>query len=174
MGRAARRVGHIDLAKLPGHTFGSSGSYTCLAPTRSAVVLCRLGREDFRLGADDRGFGSIHLGTCSLGFASRLAFHPDALVRHSLYAYVRHPIYAGGLLIFVGGVLLKPTATVGAACALGFIWLIVQARLEEIDLVERLPQYREYMKEVPRFVPRRRSGKADVKRQNRGLMTRHA
>lgn len=120
--------------------------------------------------------GSIPLvwGHAVLGLPTGWPSIRDALVRHSLYAYVRHPIYAGGLLMFVGGVLLKPTATVGAACALGFIWLIVQARLEEIDLIERLPQYREYMKEVPRFVPRLRSGKADAERQNRGLMTRHA
>jgi protein-S-isoprenylcysteine O-methyltransferase Ste14 len=120
--------------------------------------------------------GSIPLvwGHAVLGLPTGWPSIRDALVRHSLYAYVRHPIYAGGLLMFVGGVLLKPTATVGAACSLGFIWLIVQARLEEIDLVDRLPQYREYMKEVPRFVPRLRSGKADAERQNRGLMTRHA
>ena len=120
--------------------------------------------------------GSIPLvwGHAVLGLPTGWPSIRDTLVRHSLYAYVRHPIYAGGLLMFVGGVLLKPTATVGAACALGFIWLIVQARFEEIDLVERLSQYREFMKEVPRFVPRLRSGKADVKRQNRGLMTRHA
>ncbi len=78
----------------------------------------------------------------------------DTVVRHSLYAYVRHPIYAGGLLMFVGAALLKPTSTVGVACALGFGWLIVQARLEEIDLVQRLPAYRDYMSQVPRFVPR--------------------
>jgi len=78
----------------------------------------------------------------------------DTLVRHSLYAYVRHPIYAGGLLMFVGGALLRPTSTVGLACALGFAWLIIQARLEEVDLVQRLPGYREYMEHVPRFVPR--------------------
>ncbi len=78
----------------------------------------------------------------------------DILVRHSLYAYARHPIYAGGLLMFVGGVLLKPTLTVGVACVLGFVWLIVQAWLEEIDLLQRTPEYREYMKQVPRFVPR--------------------
>ncbi|MBI3610503.1 MAG: isoprenylcysteine carboxylmethyltransferase family protein [Nitrospirae bacterium] len=80
----------------------------------------------------------------------------DTLVRHSLYAYVRHPIYAGGLLICIGGALLKPTSTVVVACALGFVWLIVQARLEEIDLLQRLPSYRGYMKEAPRFVPRLR------------------
>ena len=85
--------------------------------------------------------GSIPLvwGHAVLGLPTGWPSIRDALVRHSLYAYVRHPIYAGGLLMFVGGVLLKPTATVGATCALGFIWLIVQARLEEIDLVERLP-----------------------------------
>jgi protein-S-isoprenylcysteine O-methyltransferase Ste14 len=76
------------------------------------------------------------------------------LVRHSVYAYVRHPIYAGGLLICVGGALIKPTFAVVAACALGFVWLIIQARLEEIDLLQRLPAYREYMEQVPRFVPR--------------------
>ncbi len=52
------------------------------------------------------------------------------------------------------GALLKPTFTVVAACAIGAGWLIVQARLEEIDLLQRLPSYRGYMKEVPRFVPR--------------------
>lgn len=40
------------------------------------------------------------------------------------------------------------------ACALGIIWLIIQARLEEIDLKQRLPEYSEYMKGVPRFIPR--------------------
>jgi len=34
---------------------------------------------------------------------------------------------------------------------------MIQARLEEVDLVQRLPayrEYREYMEEVPRFIPR--------------------
>ena len=69
----------------------------------------------------------------------------DPLVRHGLYAYVRHPIYAGGLLVVVGLALLKPTSTVVLACALGFGWLIVQARLEEMDLLQRLPEYHQYM-----------------------------
>ncbi|MBI4522699.1 MAG: isoprenylcysteine carboxylmethyltransferase family protein [Deltaproteobacteria bacterium] len=77
----------------------------------------------------------------------------DRLVRHSLYAYVRHPIYAGGFLIIIGIALLKPTVTVVLACAFGFVSLIIQARLEEIDLLQRLPGYREYMEQVPRFLP---------------------
>lgn len=120
--------------------------------------------------------GSIPLvwGHAVLGLPTGWPSIQDKLVRDSLYAYVRHPIYAGGLLMFVGGALLKPTITVVAACALGFIWLIVQARLEEIDLVERLPQYRHYMEQVPRFLPRLWARKNDVKRQKRRLTTRHA
>ena len=83
----------------------------------------------------------------------------DTLVRHGLYAHVRHPIYSGGLLIIVGLALLKPTSAFGLACLIGLVWLIIQARLEELDLVQRLPAYREYMKEVPRFVPRLRTRK---------------
>ena len=98
----------------------------------------------------------------------------DAVVRHSLYAYVRHPIYAGGLMMFVGGVLLKPTLTVAVACALGFIWLIIQARLEEIDLLQRLPEYRKYMEQVPRFLPLLEARKTSSERKSRELTRRHA
>jgi protein-S-isoprenylcysteine O-methyltransferase Ste14 len=40
------------------------------------------------------------------------------------------------------------------ACGLGVTWAAIQARLEEADLVRRMPQYRAYMAEVPGFVPR--------------------
>jgi protein-S-isoprenylcysteine O-methyltransferase Ste14 len=78
----------------------------------------------------------------------------DTLVRHELYAHVRHPIYGGMFLVAGGLALLRPTLAVVLACSLGFAWLIIQARLEEVDLVQRLPAYREYIEEVPRFIPR--------------------
>ncbi|MBI2985351.1 MAG: isoprenylcysteine carboxylmethyltransferase family protein [Deltaproteobacteria bacterium] len=93
-------------------------------------------------------------GHLVLGKPTHMPSMRDMLARQSLYAYVRHPIYAGGLLICVGLALLKPTSTFVLACAFGFVWLIIQARLEEIDLLQRLPEYREYMKQVPRFIPR--------------------
>lgn len=43
-----------------------------------------------------------------------------------VYAYVRHPIYAGGMLIFVGLALLWPTSTFVLACVLGIGWFIIQ------------------------------------------------
>lgn len=99
--------------------------------------------------------GSIPVawGHLQLGWRTHMPSMQDTLIQDGLYGYVRHPIYAGGFLIFAGLALLKPTVTVVMACGIGMIWLIVQARLEEIDLVQRLPAYREYMKEVPRFFP---------------------
>jgi protein-S-isoprenylcysteine O-methyltransferase Ste14 len=93
-------------------------------------------------------------GHLLLGWRTHMPSMRDTLVRHGLYAYVRHPIYAGSLPFFVGLALLKPTTTVVVACAAAVVWFVVQARLEEIDLLQRLPAYRRYMQEVPGFVPR--------------------
>lgn len=78
----------------------------------------------------------------------------DTLVRQGLYAYVRHPIYSGGFAIVAGFAMIMPTSAFVTACVLCFIWLIIQARLEEIDLKQRMPDYQEYMKQAPRFIPR--------------------
>jgi protein-S-isoprenylcysteine O-methyltransferase Ste14 len=83
----------------------------------------------------------------------------DTLVETGLYAHIRHPIYAGLLLEFAGLVLLRPTQAAALACAIGVGWVLVQARLEELDLLQRLPAYREYMQRVPRFLPRVRAGR---------------
>lgn len=93
-------------------------------------------------------------GHLQLGWRTHMPSVRDTLVRHGLYAYVRHPIYAGMLPVFVGIAVLRPTWPVVVACALGCLWLLVQAKLEEVDLLQRLPAYREYMAQVPRFVPR--------------------
>ncbi len=78
----------------------------------------------------------------------------DTLVEHGPYAHIRHPIYAGLLLEFAGLVLVRPTQVAGLACLVGVAWVHIQARCEEVDLLQRLPAYREYMKRVPRFLPR--------------------
>jgi protein-S-isoprenylcysteine O-methyltransferase Ste14 len=78
----------------------------------------------------------------------------DTLVQHGPYARIRHPIYAGLVLEFAGLVLMRPTRAAAVACAIGVAWVHIQARCEEADLLQRLPAYREYMKRVPRFLPR--------------------
>jgi protein-S-isoprenylcysteine O-methyltransferase Ste14 len=83
----------------------------------------------------------------------------DTLVVQGVYAYIRHPLYSGMILELTGLFVYIPTFTALVACVLGMIWVMVQARLEEIDLVERLPAYKEYMQRVPRFLPKVRLSK---------------
>jgi protein-S-isoprenylcysteine O-methyltransferase Ste14 len=86
----------------------------------------------------------------------RRAFMPsvqDALICNGPYAHVRHPIYSGLLLEFLGLILWQPTPPVLLAGAIGLSWTLIQARLEEFDLLQRLPNYRQYMGQVPRFMP---------------------
>ena len=78
----------------------------------------------------------------------------DTLAQNGIYAYVRHPIHTGTILEFIGLTFVTPTLTVSIACALGIAWVLVQTRFEEIDLLQRMPGYRDYMNLVPRFLPK--------------------
>jgi protein-S-isoprenylcysteine O-methyltransferase Ste14 len=104
------------------------------------------------------GFGAglipIALGALALGRRAAAPAIGDGLERRGLYGCVRHPIYAGMLLEFVGLALLRPTRPVLVACAFGLVWVTIQVRLEELDVLTRVPAYRTYMHHVPRFVPR--------------------
>lgn len=102
------------------------------------------------------GSALLVVGHINVGMRSHLPSARDTLVQHGLYAYIRHPIYASGLLILPGLVLIRPSLTVLVVSAIVLAWLYVQARLEEIDLIQRLPQYQDYMRDVPRFIPRLR------------------
>ncbi len=93
-------------------------------------------------------------GHLLLGWRTHMPSIRDTLVRRGLYARVRHPIYSGIMLALAGLALLRPTPTVVLAAAVAGGAFLVQARLEEVDLLQRLPGYRKYMGEVPRFVPR--------------------
>jgi protein-S-isoprenylcysteine O-methyltransferase Ste14 len=78
----------------------------------------------------------------------------DTLVRQGIYTHLRHPLYSGMILELTGLFICIPTLTVWVACVLGVVWVMIQARLEEMDLVQRMPAYQEYMQQVPRFVPK--------------------
>jgi protein-S-isoprenylcysteine O-methyltransferase Ste14 len=78
----------------------------------------------------------------------------DTLVSRGLFKHIRHPIYTGLLLDFIGLVLMRPTVTVIVVSSLGWVFVFVLAKLEELDLVERIPAYRDYVQRVPRFFPR--------------------
>jgi protein-S-isoprenylcysteine O-methyltransferase Ste14 len=95
----------------------------------------------------------IIVALIALGLRAIAPSTQDALAQTGLYAYVRHPIHTGTLLEFIGLFIVTPTQTVTLACVLGMAWALVQTKLEEYDLLQRLPAYRDYMDRVPRFLP---------------------
>jgi protein-S-isoprenylcysteine O-methyltransferase Ste14 len=76
------------------------------------------------------------------------------LVETGPYAFVRHPIYAGGLLFFAGVALATSPGAFLPLVALAVLWRN-KAALEEELLVERFPEYRSYRGRVRgAFIPR--------------------
>jgi protein-S-isoprenylcysteine O-methyltransferase Ste14 len=77
----------------------------------------------------------------------------DTLVSKGIYSLIRHPIHSGTFLEFAGIFVLWPSLQVVIASLLGVLWIYLQSIFEEKDLIKRIPGYKEYMSEVPRFVP---------------------
>jgi protein-S-isoprenylcysteine O-methyltransferase Ste14 len=77
------------------------------------------------------------------------------LIESGPYAFVRHPVYTGGLLFFAGFALATSPAVFLPVSALAVFWRN-KAALEEDWLEESYDGYREYRDRVPgAFVPRR-------------------
>jgi protein-S-isoprenylcysteine O-methyltransferase Ste14 len=77
----------------------------------------------------------------------------DSLVKTGIYSRIRHPIHSGTFLEFFGLFILWPSLQVTIACALGIVWILLQTKFEEKDLIKRIPEYKEYKSKVPAFVP---------------------
>jgi protein-S-isoprenylcysteine O-methyltransferase Ste14 len=98
----------------------------------------------------------IFAGLVSLRWRAVAPSIQDTLADQGIYAHIRHPLYSGMVLELAGLFLWIPKVSVLVACILGVVWVMIQARLEEMDLVERIPAYQDYMPRVPRFVPKHR------------------
>lgn len=81
----------------------------------------------------------------------------NRLVTGGLYRFVRHPQYAGLLLALFGeGIVHWPTIFSVALFPVIVLAYYFLARKEERDMVRIFSdEYREYMRRVPLFVPRR-------------------
>jgi protein-S-isoprenylcysteine O-methyltransferase Ste14 len=77
----------------------------------------------------------------------------EPLVVSGLYAYIRHPLYTGGLLfIWPAPLLSQNLLTLFIVIT---IYLVIGARLEENRLLQEFgDEYRCYQKEVPMLFPR--------------------
>ena len=70
------------------------------------------------------------------------------VVSHGPYRYVRHPAYAGELLMVLACVLAQPTETSVAVLALAVPFVALRIQAEERVLSHR-PEYRRYTETVP-------------------------
>lgn len=95
----------------------------------------------------------VVVGHWQLGWRTHLPTAKDALMEEGWYAHVRHPIYAGAVMVFLGLAAIHPTHAWLIACLLSIVFFVTQARLEEIDLEQRMPAYQAYADRVPAFLP---------------------
>lgn len=102
------------------------------------------------------GIAAIVLGIVRLGRRARVHPAPGAaavLRTDGPYRFVRHPIYSG-VLVWAAGTAFSTASLVGvAAFAALTVTLNAKARLEERLLVQRFPDYADYARRTPRFVP---------------------
>jgi protein-S-isoprenylcysteine O-methyltransferase Ste14 len=112
-----------------------------------------------------RLWGVRHIGVISRTRSDRLG----PLVDTGPFGYVRNPLYIGNMLLWVGfavaaGLLwLAPVAL--ALFAAEYHWIV---RWEEALLLTRLgDEYRRYVRRVPRWIPRLRTGTEGGRRRLR-------
>ena len=75
------------------------------------------------------------------------------LIQNGLYQFVRHPIYFGVLLAALSWLLIFPGLYI-LIYAIGLFFLFdIKARREEVWLVERFPDYRDYQRRVKKLIP---------------------
>ena len=75
------------------------------------------------------------------------------LVMAGAYGRVRHPIYAGVILLAIGWAFLVVSLPALVVAALLTGWLDLKSRREEVWLAERFPAYRAYRQRTARFLP---------------------
>lgn len=82
------------------------------------------------------------------------------LVTSGIYARVRHPLYASVIAFGFGRALLWRSGPALALAAAHAVFFHAKARFEERLLRERVAEYAEYARRVPRFLPRLLSQKS--------------
>jgi protein-S-isoprenylcysteine O-methyltransferase Ste14 len=97
-------------------------------------------------------------GIISLGRSFGIFVAVRKVVLVGPYRYVRHPIYSGYVLIWVGIVLANLSIAIVALVAIHTMLMIYRARLEERRLAEASPEYRAYLQETGFLFPRLGAG----------------
>jgi len=79
------------------------------------------------------------------------------IIRKSVFSILRHPIYMSEILLYLGLIMLNIALAAIGVWVITIIFLHFISRYEEKLLLERFgEEYRQYMREVPMWIPRLR------------------
>jgi len=77
----------------------------------------------------------------------------QTIARTGPYKYIKHPQYVGFVIIIFGFLMQWPTLPTLIMAPILIIMYIRLARKEEKDVLQKYPQYRDYFKKTPAFLP---------------------
>jgi len=95
-------------------------------------------------------------GGLRLGASLTSLPHPQphaTLVQTGPYRVVRHPMYAGGILLACGWALVAHGWLTLIYAAVLVVLLDIKSAREERWLVEKFPEYPDYQRRVPKLIP---------------------
>ena len=141
----------VKLAILAG-LVGQAVSPEILPIATAPAALRVLGIALFTLGLVVAILGRVQLGHNWADIEAAQVLQGQSVVETGIYRYVRHPIYAGDLLLLIGFELSLNSWLVLAVAAL-VPYVVWRALREERMLSERLPGYDGYQGRTYRFVP---------------------
>ena len=76
-----------------------------------------------------------------------------AIAKHGPYKYIRHPQYVGFVIIIFGFLMQWPTLPTLIMAPVLIIMYIRLARKEEKDILQKYPEYQNYLKNTSSFLP---------------------
>jgi protein-S-isoprenylcysteine O-methyltransferase Ste14 len=98
---------------------------------------------------------SCYLAKAGLSIVFGEVREKSSVIRRGVFNIVRHPIYLGEILLYLGMFLLSISLASLIVCIIAIIFLHYISRHEERLLLERFgDDYRHYMAEVPMWIPR--------------------
>ena len=78
-----------------------------------------------------------------------------AVIRKGVFNLVRHPIYLGAILLYLGLIILTLSLAATVVWIITILFYHFISRYEEKLLLEKFGKdYEEYMREVPMWIPR--------------------
>ena len=99
--------------------------------------------------------GVINLiGLLTLRRAFTIMSEARELIEHGIFSYIRHPLYTGHFIMFLGSLLLRLHPVTVAMYLFFCVGQVLRAKIEERKLKEAFPRYEAYQRRTGMFFPK--------------------